>query len=63
MRKTWNTGVAASILAIALAGCSSDPVLDDAQTGDGTDTIELAEFPDRPYWGDTHLHTDNSIDA
>ncbi|WP_324826516.1 DUF3604 domain-containing protein [Qipengyuania zhejiangensis] len=33
------------------------------QSGDGTQTIELAEFPDRPYWGDTHLHTDVSIDA
>ncbi len=52
-----------SIAALALAACSSDPDLDASQTGDGTDTIELSEFPDRPYWGDTHLHTDNSVDA
>lgn len=63
MRKTFNTLAASSILAMALAACSGEPALEDAQIGDGTDTIELAEFPDRPYWGDTHLHTDNSVDA
>ncbi|MEM8917335.1 MAG: DUF3604 domain-containing protein [Pseudomonadota bacterium] len=47
-----------------MAGCSgSEPDVSEAQSGDGQDTIELAEFPDRPYWGDTHLHTDNSVDA
>lgn len=25
--------------------------------------VKVAEFPDRPYWGDTHLHTANSVDA
>lgn len=63
MRRTWAAFAAASLIAIGLAGCDSEPVLDAAQTGDGEDTIELAEFPDRPYWGDTHLHTDNSVDA
>ncbi|MFN2099700.1 DUF3604 domain-containing protein [Altererythrobacter sp. MF3-039] len=47
--------------AAMLAACSESATED--QTGDGEGTIELAEFPDRPYWGDTHLHTDNSIDA
>jgi hypothetical protein len=46
---------------LALAACGESA--DEAQSGDGEDTIELAEFPDRPYWGDTHLHTDNSVDA
>ena len=46
---------------LALAACS--PSVSEEQSGDGEGTIELAEFPDRPYWGDTHLHTDNSIDA
>ena len=46
-----------------LAGCNALGGPDDSQTGDGEGTIELAEFPDRPYWGDTHLHTNNSIDA
>jgi len=45
----------------ALAACSQG--VDKDQQGNGEGTIELAEFPDRPYWGDTHLHTDNSIDA
>jgi len=45
----------------ALAACSQG--VDTDQQGNGEGTIELAEFPDRPYWGDTHLHTDNSIDA
>ncbi len=63
MRKTWTALAAASLSALALTACSSEPELDPAQTGDGEDTIELAEFPDRPYWGDTHLHTDNSVDA
>ncbi len=49
----------ASACLLAACGSSADP----AATGDGEGTIELAEFPDRPYWGDTHLHTDNSIDA
>ncbi len=31
--------------------------------GDGTDTVPVAAYPERVYWGDTHLHTDNSIDA
>ncbi len=65
MRKPWNTVATSGIMAsaMALAACSSEPALDAVQTGDGTDTVELAEFPDRPYWGDTHLHTDNSVDA
>ena len=61
MRGTWSVLTAASLL--ALAACSSEEELDPAKTGSGEDTIELAEFPDRPYWGDTHLHTDNSVDA
>lgn len=60
----WAKIVGASILAIGVAACSdSGPEASADQAGDGTDTIELAEFPDRPYWGDTHLHTDNSVDA
>ncbi|WP_234027167.1 DUF3604 domain-containing protein [Erythrobacter sp. KY5] len=54
---------ATSLVAMAMAGCSGEAELDPSQTGTGEDTIELAEYPDRPYWGDTHLHTDNSVDA
>lgn len=48
---------------VALAGCDQTGAGPDGAAGDGEGTIELAEFPDRPYWGDTHLHTDNSVDA
>ena len=64
MRKAWAMLAGISVLAFGLAGCSGgEAEISEAQAGDGTDTIELAEFPDRPYWGDTHLHTDNSVDA
>ena len=50
--------------ALALAGCDGAMGnTSEAQQGDGAGTVELAEYPDRVYWGDTHLHTDNSIDA
>ncbi len=62
--REWIKLACASVLALGIAGCSdSEPPVSAAKSGDGTDTIELAEFPDRPYWGDTHLHTDNSVDA
>lgn len=55
----------AALAALALTGCdvAEGGAPDAAQRGDGSDTVELAEFPDRPYWGDTHLHTDVSVDA
>ena len=61
MRNPCRSGVATAALALLLASCGSDTT--PQQSGDGEGTIELAEFPDRPYWGDTHLHTDNSVDA
>ena len=54
--------LAAPVL-LASCGMPGTGGADEAKSGDGTDTIELAEFPDRPYWGDTHLHTDVSVDA
>ncbi|MFL0355502.1 DUF3604 domain-containing protein [Erythrobacter sp. GH1-10] len=63
MMRAWSSIALAGISALALAGCDSAAPVDESQTGDGEGTIELAEFPDRPYWGDTHLHTDNSVDA
>ena len=55
------TSLALATAVLALAGCSDS--LPDSQTGDGENAIDLAEFPDRPYWGDTHLHTILSGDA
>jgi len=31
--------------------------------GPKAEDIKLSEFPERPLWGDTHLHTENSVDA
>ena len=56
----------ASALLLTLTACDmtvtaggSSP----AASGDGTGTVPVAAYPERVYWGDTHLHTDNSIDA
>ena len=56
-------GLLAAPVLLASCGMPGTGGSDEAKSGDGTDTIELAEFPDRPYWGDTHLHTDVSVDA
>lgn len=46
-------------LAAGLAACGDQA----ADFADAESEVALAEFPERPLWGDTHLHTDNSIDA
>ncbi len=48
---------AAALGAIALAGCSG------TETAKDSSQIENSEYPEQVYWGDTHVHTDNSIDA
>ncbi|MEM1144790.1 MAG: DUF3604 domain-containing protein [Pseudomonadota bacterium] len=64
LRKTWMRLGCLSVLALVLFACSNnEPEISVEKSGDGANTIELAEFPERPYWGDTHLHTDNSVDA
>ena len=57
MVAAWLLGISS----ITLGACQ--PSVSEDQRGTGEGTIELAEFPDRPYWGDTHLHTDISFDA
>ena len=49
---------AACTAALALSGCSKIDN-DDDDSAEVTNT----EYPEQVYWGDTHLHTDNSIDA
>ncbi|MBU6166797.1 MAG: DUF3604 domain-containing protein [Alphaproteobacteria bacterium] len=44
--------------AALLAGCEAA-----APPKPRPDSVKLSEFPDRVYWGDTHLHTSNSVDA
>ncbi|MEM1404669.1 MAG: DUF3604 domain-containing protein [Pseudomonadota bacterium] len=64
LRKTWMRLGCLGVLALGLFACSDrEPEVSLEKSGDGANTIELAEFPERPYWGDTHLHTDNSVDA
>ncbi len=51
--------IAVSLLALAVSGC--DSVRNMSKSSD-KDVAETA-YPQRVYWGDTHLHTSNSIDA
>jgi hypothetical protein len=45
--------------ALALAACDKISQLGKTAEAD----VPLAAFPQQVYWGDTHLHTSNSIDA
>ena len=44
--------------ALAISGCSENTD-EDSESAQVTDTA----YPEQVFWGDTHLHTDNSIDA
>lgn len=46
---------------LALASCGGAFRRDEPTKSDAA--IKLAEFPERVYWGDAHLHTANSVDA
>lgn len=46
---------------IALAACGGG--FGGAEQPRSETAVELAEFPERVYWGDAHLHTSNSVDA
>ncbi len=48
---------ALSLGALALGGCSQSEQPKDSSH------IANSEYPEEVYWGDTHVHTDNSIDA
>ncbi|MEO9634419.1 MAG: DUF3604 domain-containing protein [Parasphingorhabdus sp.] len=44
--------------ALAVSGCTK--IEDD---GSNSGDVENTAYPEQVFWGDTHLHTDNSIDA
>ncbi|AMO73023.1 DUF3604 domain-containing protein [Sphingorhabdus sp. M41] len=50
--------VAACTAALVLSGCSKI-----VEGEDGNAEVMNTEYPEQVFWGDTHLHTDNSIDA
>ncbi len=56
MRKALLLAVCSA--ALAISGCSKD-----GGSGGSDATVANTEYPDQVFWGDTHLHTDNSIDA
>jgi hypothetical protein len=51
----------AACATIALASCGGG--LGGGERTKSDAAIKLADFPERVYWGDTHLHTANSVDA
>ncbi|MCC6925701.1 DUF3604 domain-containing protein [Novosphingobium sp.] len=65
MRKALKFGIAAIALGAAWWGWRSDPVQDalTSATAKEDGSVPLAPYPQRVYWGDTHLHTANSPDA
>jgi hypothetical protein len=57
--------LAALVCAPALAqeGIPSEKALSEKYTGKTYSPYALQDFPSRPLWGDSHLHTGNSFDA
>ncbi len=51
--------IAACTAALAVSGCKN---IDDGSDGSGGQ-VTNSEYPEQVFWGDTHLHTDNSVDA
>ena len=51
----------AACATLALAGCGGSFGSGERTKSDAG--VKLADYPERVYWGDTHLHTSNSVDA
>ena len=59
MTLSIKTSLTLGIALLALAACNPT----DNSTSKTDAEIKLTAYPERVYWGDTHLHTSNSIDA
>jgi hypothetical protein len=53
----------ASVVAQVPPPKDAEAVLSKSYTGKSYSPYAQRGFPSRPYWGDTHLHTDISMDA
>jgi len=65
MRRSGSRVTACALIAL-LTACGmtgGGGEASEAARGDGSGTVAVAQYPERVFWGDTHLHTDNSIDA
>ena len=54
-------GTLAACATLALAACGGSFGSGEATKSEAG--VKLADYPERVYWGDTHLHTANSVDA
>ncbi len=69
MTRSVLTAICAGMLMIALpaaaqdAGMATAELLSDAYTGKAYSPYAKRSFPERPLWGDSHLHTALSMDA
>jgi predicted small lipoprotein YifL len=62
MKKVMAANMLALAMVLALAGCGKGGPRDMAGSA-AADNIAETAYPENVYWGDTHLHTSNSIDA
>ncbi len=53
----------AAIAALALTGCQKAKDALSSHGVGGDNAVVNTAYPEKVYWGDTHLHTSNSIDA
>lgn len=58
MRKSISYFTATTLGALMIAGCNNN-----VESAKDSSAVKNTEFPEQVFWGDTHVHTDNSIDA
>lgn len=60
-RRHWAAS-SAVVLSLSLAACGNVESEAEARA-EAEAEVDLTEYPEQVFWGDTHLHTDNSVDA